>query len=59
MELEVRAVSVVYGPHECAVILRMAQAESVANLMGCNDPQVGAMGLPLCPQFIFVKVHNA
>lgn len=59
MESEVRTVSVVYRPHECTVILGMAQAKSVANLMGCNNPQVGAMRLPLCPQLIFIKVHNA
>lgn len=58
MQLEVGAVSVVHRCHQCAVVLGVAQAQSVANLVGCNDPQVGAIGLPFCPHFIFVKMHD-
>lgn len=59
MQLEVAAVTVVHRPHQCTVVLRVAQTQSVADLMGRNDPQVGAVGRPLCPHFILVEMHNA
>lgn len=59
MQLEVRAVSVVHGPHDRAVALRVAQAEGVADLMGGDDPQVEAGALPFGPQLVAVKVDDA
>lgn len=59
MQLEVGAVSGVYGSHQGAVVLGVAQAKSVADLMSCHNPQVRAGVLPLRPKFILVKVHQS
>lgn len=59
MQLEVGAVSVVHGPHQRAVVLRVAQAQGVADLVSGHDPQVGALVLPLGPQLVCVKVNDA
>lgn len=59
MQLEVGAVSAVYGSHQCAVVLRVGQAQSMADLMSRHNPQAEALALPLRPQFIRIKVHDA
>lgn len=59
VQLDFAAVTAVHRPHQGAVVLRVSQAQSVADLMGCDDPQVGARSGPLRPRFVLVKVHDA
>ena len=59
MQFEVGAVPVVHGPHQRAVVLRVAQTQRMADLVGGNNPQVGTIGLPFCPHLILVEMHNA
>lgn len=56
---EVDAVAAVDWSHQGAAVLRVAQAEGVADLMGSHDPQVGAIIGALGPELILVEMDEA
>lgn len=58
MQLEVGLVAGVERGHQGAPELGVAQAQSVADLMGGHDPQIRAAIGAFGPELIVVKVDN-
>lgn len=59
VQSEVDAVAGVDWSHQGTAVLRVAQAEGVANLMGSHNPQVGAIVGAFGPELILVEVDDA